>query len=123
MHLVRIEASRGDLGALLELADVHVVAPSAIDRGDGTWLVSAYVTDAGADAIRGRGLTVHPVKDVRQMRDEWAAAARGAPARAAADCPSGYLDSASIRSRLEALAGAHGDVCVLDVLPHRTHEG
>ena len=45
MELLRIEGSRADLLALREFPDVQVVASSAIDRGDGSWLVSAYAPE------------------------------------------------------------------------------
>ena len=42
--------------------------------------------------------------------------------RAAAE-PGGYLSSAALSERLQRLASEHPDVCALEVLPHRTHEG
>jgi carboxypeptidase T len=116
MELLRIEGSRADLLALREFPDVQVVAASAIDRGDGSWLVSAYAPDAEAtDRLRQqRGLVVQRLKDPEQVSRE---------ATRAVAAPGGYLSSAALSERLQLLASEHPDVCALEVLPHRTHEG
>jgi carboxypeptidase T len=115
MELLRIEGSRGALLALRELPELQIIRSSAIDRGDGSWLVSAYAPDAAAtDRLRERGLVVHALKGADQIRSEWATAAAA---------PLGYLDSGALSARLRQLASDHPDVCSTEVLPHRTHEG
>src|SRR3954471_786047 len=115
MELLRIQGSRAALLALRELAGLHVVGSSAIDRGDGSWLVSAYAQDATAvERVRERGLVVEQLKGAAQVRREWAAAAAA---------PIGYLSSDALSERLRQLATDHPDVCALEVLAHRTHEG
>jgi carboxypeptidase T len=119
MELLRIEGTRTELLGLSEVEELHLVGPSAIDRGDGSWLVSVYAPEGAAERLRERGLTVHPLKPAAQVRDEWAAAAP-APAEAAVE---GYLPPSALTQRLERLADAHPDVCASEVLEHRTHEG
>lgn len=115
MELLRIEGSRADLLALREFGEVQVVASSAIDRGDGSWLVSAYAPDAEAtERLRERGLVVQRLKGAEQLSRE--------TTRAAA-APVGYLSSGALSERLRRLASEHSDVCALELLPHRTHEG
>ena len=115
MELVRIEGSRDDLLSLRDVPELHVVRSSAIDRGDGSWLVSAYASDERAiERLRERGLVIHRLKGAEQLTNE------RATARAA---PLGYVTSAALAERLQRLASAHPDVCAVDVLPHRTHEG
>src|SRR3954453_694268 len=115
MELLRIQGSRASLLALRELPELHVVGSSAIDRGDGSWLVSAYARDAAAlERLRERGLVVERLKGAEQVRREWAAAAAAAI---------GYLSSDALFERLQQLASEHPEVCTLEMLPHRTHEG
>ena len=115
MELLRIEGSRAALLGLRELPELHVVGSSAIDRGDGSWLVSAYAPDEAAiERLRERGLVLHRLKGAEQVRREWAAAAAA---------PVGYLSSGALSGRLQRLASGHPDVCTIKVLPHRTHEG
>src|SRR3954454_1503141 len=91
MELLRIEGSRTALLALRELPELHVVGSSAIDRGDGSWLVSAYAPDEAAiERLRERGLVVHRLKRAEQVRREWATAAAA---------PVGYLSSAGLAER------------------------
>ena len=112
MELLRVQGSRAELVDLRDVPGVQVVASSAINRGDGTWMVSAYGPEGTADEVRRRGLIVQPVKSAQQVRSEWTLAAG-----------TGYPDSAAIAARLRALASAHPDVCSTQVLPHHTHEG
>src|SRR3954470_8844426 len=115
MERLGFEGSRAALLALRELPELHVVGSSAIDRGDGSWLVSAYAPDEAAiERLPERGLVVHRLKGAAQVRREWAAAT-------AADV--GYLSSGALSERLQRLASGHPDVCTIEVLPHRTHEG
>ena len=68
MELLRIEGSRAELLALREFPEVQVVASSAIDRGDGSWLVSAYAPDAAATGrLRERGLVVQQLEGAEQV--------------------------------------------------------
>ena len=114
MELLRIEGSRAALLALRELPELQVVGSSAINRGDGSWLVSAYAPDAAAiGRLRERGLVVHRLKGAEQVRGEWATATAA---------PAGYLSSSALSERLQRLASRHPDVCTIEVLPHRTHE-
>src|SRR4051794_19673046 len=115
MELLRIEGSRAELLALREFPEVHVVGSSAIDRGDGSWLVSAYAPDEAAiERLRERPVVVHRLKGSEQVRREWATAIAA---------PVSYLSSAALSERLHRLASAHPDVCGVELLPHRTHEG
>src|SRR3954468_9265859 len=115
MELLRIEGSRVALLALRDLPELQVVGSSAIDRGDGSWLVSAYAPDEAAiERLRERGLVVDRLKGAEQVRREWAAAAAA---------PVGYLSADALSERLQRLASDHPDVCTTEVLPHRTHEG
>jgi hypothetical protein len=99
MELLRIEGSRVDLLALRELPELHVVGASAIDRGDGSWLVSAYAPDEAAiERLRERRLVVHRLKGAEQVRSEWAAATAA---------PVGYLSSGALSERLQRLASGH----------------
>jgi Zinc carboxypeptidase len=120
MELLRIEGSRAELLGLRDVPELHVVGPSAIDRGDGSWLVSVYAPEGGSDALRARGLTVHELKPAPQLRAEWAAAA---PAFEAAAVGAGYLSSDLLGQRLRELAASQPDVCAVEALPQRTHEG
>src|SRR4051794_25789408 len=114
MELVRIKGSRADLLRVREVPDLHVVGASAIDRGDGSWLGSVYVPDEPAiERLRERGLTVERLKPPAQVRSEFTAAAASG----------GYLSSAALTDRLRSLVSAHADVCELEPLPHRSHEG
>ena len=117
MELLRIKGSRAELVGLRKVADLQVVAPSAIDRGDGTWLVSAYAPDGTGEDLRVRGYAVERLKGADELRPEPAVAAEGVAAAP------GYLTSAALADRLVALASAHPLVCATGVLPHRTHEG
>jgi murein tripeptide amidase MpaA len=119
MELLRIEGSRADLLGLRDVPDLHVVGPSAVDRGDGSWLVSVYAPDGGSEALRERGLTVHRLKPAAQVSEEWAAATAALDEEAVG---AGYLPSDAIGRRLRELAESHPDVCAVDALPHRTHE-
>src|SRR3954452_19187193 len=115
MELLRIEGSRAALLALRELPELHVVGSSAIDRGDGSWLVSAYAPDETAiERLRERSLVVHRLKGAGQVQRERATASAE---------PVGYVSSLALSERLQRLASDHADVCRLEVLPHRTHEG
>src|SRR3954468_20469460 len=115
MDLLRIEGSRGALLALRELPELHVIGSSAIDRGDGSWLVSAYAPDEAAiERLLERGLVVHRLKGAEQVRTEWAAASAA---------PVGYLSSGALSERLKRLASDHPEGCSIEVLPHATHEG
>lgn len=125
MELLRIEGSRADLVRLRDRPELQVIASSAVDRGDGSWLVSAYAPDGGARALRDDGLTVRSLKGAEQVRDEWAVAA---PTKEAASGvrragPAGYLGATAIGERIERLASAHPGVCTAGTLPDRTHEG
>ena len=114
MELVRIKGSRADLVRVRDVPDLHVVGSSAIDRRDGSWLVSVYVPDEFAiEGLRDRGVAVERLKPSEQVRSELTAAAASG----------GYLDSAALTDRLRSLASAHADVCELELLPNRTHEG
>jgi carboxypeptidase T len=114
VELVRIKGSRADLLAVGDLGELHIVGSSAIDRGDGSWLVSVYVPDEHAiERLRERGLVVERLKPPEQVRSEFAAAAASG----------GYLSSAALTDRLRSLASAHADVCELELLANRTHEG
>ena len=112
MELIRVTGTRTELIDLRDVPGVQVVAASALDRGDGTWVVSAYAPEGTTAVVRRRGFTVQPVKSAEQDRTERARAAG-----------TEYPDSAAIAGRIRALAGAHPDVCQLEVLPQRTHEG
>src|SRR5262245_50896610 len=102
MELVRIKGSRADLLRLRDVEDLQIVGASAIDRGDGSWLVSAYLSDESAlEPLRERGLAVERLKSPEQVRDEFTAAAAAG----------GYLSSADLTDRLRSLATAHADVC------------
>jgi Zinc carboxypeptidase len=115
MELLRIEGSRAALMALNDVPELQVVSSSAIDRGDGSWLVSAYARDgAAAERLRERGLVVRRLKTTEQVRVEWARASAA---------PVGYLSSSALSERLRRLARDHPDVCAVEGLPHRTHEG
>ena len=115
MELLRIQGSRAALLALRELPELHVVGSSAIDRGDGSWLVSAYARDAlTLERVRERGLVVERLKAAEQVRRELAAATAA---------PVGYLSSGALAERLQQLANGHPEVCTLELLAHRTHEG
>ena len=115
MELLRIEGSRAALLGLRDLPELQVVGSSAIDRGDGSWLVSAYAPDEAAiERLRERSLVVYRLKGAEQVRREWATAAAA---------PVGYLSSGALSERLRRLASEHPDVCTTEVLPHRTHEG
>ena len=117
MDLLRVGGSRDDLLGLSEVPDLHVVGPSAVDRGDGTWVVSVYAPEGGAESLRERGLTVEPLKAAAQLRREWEAAV--SPLEAAG---AGYLDSATLAQRLRDLAASHPDICSCEPLALRTHE-
>jgi murein tripeptide amidase MpaA len=117
MELLRIEGSRAALLGLSDVADIHVVAPSAVDRGDGSWLVSVYAPEEAVEDLSARGLTVHRVKPAAQLREEWEAAV------STLEAATGWLDSATVAQRLTDLADAHPDLCASEALPHRTHEG
>ncbi|MEP6561512.1 MAG: M14 family zinc carboxypeptidase, partial [Nakamurella sp.] len=112
MELIRVTGTRAELIDLRGVPDVQVVAASAIDRGDGTWMVSAYGPEGTLEEVRGRGLTVQPVKSADRVHTERTLAAA-----------SGYPDSAVIAGRLRDLAAAHPGVCQVQVLPQATHEG
>lgn len=120
MELLRIEGSRADLLGLRDVPDLHVVGQSAVDRGDGSWLVSVYAPD-GADAtLRARGLTVQQLKPATTLSEEWAAAV---PALEAEAVGTGYVASDALGQRLRDLADSQPDVATVEALPHRTHEG
>jgi len=118
MELLRIAGSRADLIGLGDVPDLHVVGPSAVDRGDGSWLVSVYAPEGQAEALSARGLTVDRLKPADELGEEWAAAVSPLEAVAA-----GYLDSAALAQRLRDLAGSHPDVCACEPLANLTHEG
>jgi hypothetical protein len=117
MELLRIAGSRAELVALRDLPGVQVIGPTAVDRGDGTWVVSAFAPADVAQTVRDRGLSVELLKGAEQLRSAALGAGVGIEAVA------GYVDAAAMTRRLEALAGAHPDVCALSVLAQRTHEG
>src|SRR5215213_3642316 len=103
MELLRIQGSRAALLALRDLPELHVVGSSAIDREDGSWLVSAYAPDGVAlEGLRERGLSVERLKPAEQVRREWDAARVE---------PVGYLSSDALSERLGKLASEHPDVC------------
>ena len=94
MELLRIEGSRAALLGLRDVADIHVVGPSAVDRGDGSWLVSVYAPEEAVEDLSARGLTVHRLKPAAQLREEWEAAA------STLEAATGWLDSAAVAQRL-----------------------
>jgi hypothetical protein len=111
MELLRLEGTRASLLGLRDVPGLHVVGPSAVDRGDGTWFVSVYAADGGADALRARGLTVRALKSAAEL------------GRVRAAAVGGYLTAAEIAERVRALAAAHPAVSAVETLPQRTHEG
>jgi carboxypeptidase T len=114
MELVRIKGSRADLLGVRDVPELHVVGSSAIDRGDGSWLVSAYVSgEPQIERLRERGLAVERLKPPEQVRSEFKAAAASG----------GYLSSTALTDRLRSLASAHPDLCEVELLANRTHEG
>ncbi len=112
MELIRVTGTRSELIDLRDVPGVQVVASSAVDRGDGTWTVSAYAPEGASEEARRRGFAVQAVKSAGRGRVERALAA-----------DTGYPDSTTIAGRLRALAAAHPDICQVQVLPQRTHEG
>src|ERR671916_264145 len=120
MELLRIEGSRAAPLGLRDLPDLHVVGPSAVDRGDGSWLVSVYAPEGASEALRARGLTVQQLKPATRLSEEWEAAV---PAREAEAVGAGYLSSDALGQRLRDLADSQPDVAAVEALPHRTHEG
>ena len=99
MELLRIEGSRAELVGLRDVEDLQVVAPSAIDRGDGTWLVSAYAPDGAGEDLRARGYAVERLKGADQLRSELAVAAERRRGHARATSPPARSPSDWRRSR------------------------
>ena len=76
MELIRVTGTRTELIDLRDVPGVQVVAASAVDRGDGTWVVSAYAPEGTTAEVRRRGFTVQPVASAEQDRSERALVSR-----------------------------------------------
>src|SRR3954454_14609736 len=55
MELIRVTGTRTERIDLRDMPDVQVVAATAFDRGDGTWVASAYAPDGATERALAAG--------------------------------------------------------------------